>query len=68
MLLDKVIYTEHPVSKKLKDSLITDYNPIWTRNSDKVEVESNEENETKEEKEESSNKQNTRRKVSWQDL
>ena len=33
LLLDKVIYTEHPLSKKLKDSLITDYKPNWTKNA-----------------------------------
>ena len=32
LLLDKVIYTEHPLSKKLKDSLISDYKPNWTKN------------------------------------
>lgn len=32
LLLDKVIYTEHPLSKKLKDSLISDYKPEWTKN------------------------------------
>ena len=29
LLLDKVIYTEHKVAKKLKDSPITKYKPIW---------------------------------------
>ena len=33
LLLDKVIYTEHPLSKKLKDSLITEYKPKWTKNN-----------------------------------
>lgn len=33
LLLDKMIYTEHPLAKKLKDSLITDYNPKWIRNN-----------------------------------
>ena len=31
LLLDKMIYTEHPLAKKLKDSPITDYNPKWTK-------------------------------------
>lgn len=31
LLLDKIIYKEHPLSKKLKDSPITDYNPKWTK-------------------------------------
>lgn len=32
LLLDKVIYTEHELSKKLKDSSIYDYTPKWTKN------------------------------------
>ena len=32
ILLDKVIYTEHPAASKLKDSLITEYNPEWIKN------------------------------------
>lgn len=32
ILLDKVIYTEHFLSKKLKDSPITDYKPEWLKN------------------------------------
>lgn len=32
LLLDKMRYTEHPLSKKLKDSSIYDYKPEWTRN------------------------------------
>ena len=35
ILLDKVIFTEHPISKKLKDSPITDYFPEWTKNMPK---------------------------------
>ena len=35
LLLDKVIYTEHPLSKKLKDSLISEYTPNWTKNHPK---------------------------------
>ena len=31
MLLDKMIYTEHKLSKKLKDSSILDYNPKWAK-------------------------------------
>lgn len=39
LLLDKVLYTEHALSKKLKDSSILDYNPKWTINtSNKAEV------------------------------
>ena len=33
LLLDKVIYTEHPLSNKLKDSLISEYTPKWTKNN-----------------------------------
>lgn len=33
LLLDKVIYTEHPLSKNLKDSSISDYTPKWTKNN-----------------------------------
>ena len=33
LLLDKVIYTEHELSKKLKDRLISEYTPKWTKNS-----------------------------------
>lgn len=32
LLLDKIMYTEHPLAKKLKDSPISEYNPKWTRN------------------------------------
>lgn len=39
LLLDKVIYTEHPLSKKLKDSFISDYKPNWTKNHpDKIKI------------------------------
>lgn len=31
LLLDKMIYTEHPVAVKLKDSNITEYNPDWVK-------------------------------------
>lgn len=33
ILLDKMIYTEHPLSSKLKDSSITNYIPEWTKNN-----------------------------------
>ena len=32
VLLDKVIYTDHPACKKLKDSPINEYNPEWAKN------------------------------------
>lgn len=38
LLLDKVIYTEHPISKKLKDSLISEYTPKWTKTVHNKEV------------------------------
>lgn len=30
LLLDKVIYSEHQIAKKLKDSPISKYKPLWT--------------------------------------
>lgn len=33
LLLDKMRYTEHPLSQKLKDSSIYDYKPDWTKNT-----------------------------------
>lgn len=32
ILLDKMMYKEHPLSKKLKDSPISEYNPNWIKN------------------------------------
>lgn len=32
ILLDKVIYTEHPIFKKLTDSSVSEYKPKWTKN------------------------------------
>lgn len=32
LLLDKIMYKEHPLAKKLKDSPISEYNPKWTKN------------------------------------
>lgn len=32
LLLDKMMYKEHPLSKKLKDSPISEYNPRWLIN------------------------------------
>ena len=37
LLLDKIIYTEHPLFKKLKDSPITEYNPKWVINTSNIE-------------------------------
>lgn len=33
LLLDKVMYKEHPLARKLKDSPISEYNPKWTKNT-----------------------------------
>ena len=39
LLLDKIIYKEHPLAKKLKDSPVSEYNPKWIKNiSQKVQV------------------------------
>lgn len=35
LLLDKMMYKEHPLAKKLKDSPISDYKPKWTKNLSK---------------------------------
>ena len=32
LLLDKMIYTEHPLSKKLKDVSVSNYKPNWCDN------------------------------------
>lgn len=32
LLLDKVMYKEHPLAKELKDSSIYEYKPKWTKN------------------------------------
>lgn len=67
LLLDKVIYTEHPLSKKLKDSSILDYNPKWTINkSNKVELPKKNENKSKKdiEKDGPSKKE----KITWQNF
>ena len=34
LLLDKVIYKEHPLATKLKDSPISEYNPKWIKNTE----------------------------------
>lgn len=38
LLLDKMMYKEHPLAKKLKDSPISEYNPKWIKNSPKKDV------------------------------
>lgn len=31
LLLEKIIYTEHPLAKNLKDVSISEYNPNWNK-------------------------------------
>lgn len=59
LLLDKMIYTEHPLAKKLKDSPITDYNPKWTKTS----IPKEQTHETKKENKEQDKK---KPKISWE--
>ena len=55
LLLDKVIYTEHPLSKKLTDNPVSDYKPNWTKNTpDKVPV-----------KEKTKEKPQKKQKIGW---
>ena len=49
LLLDKMIYKKHELSKKLKDDPITNYNPIWIKNKQEKVIEKKQENTTKEE-------------------
>ena len=58
LLLDKVIYTEHPLSKKLKDSLVSEYKPNWTKNHI-------ENNKTKSNKKEEKNEPKPKEKLGW---
>lgn len=59
LILDKMIYTEHPLAKKLKDSSILEYIPKWTKNSP-VKVQVNE-------KKEKTNKQPKKKhKIDWE--
>ena len=37
LLLDKMMYKEHPLAKKLKDSPVSSYNPKWVKNLPKKE-------------------------------
>lgn len=37
LLLDKMMYKEHPLAKKLKDSPVSNYNPKWVKNLPKKE-------------------------------
>ena len=33
LILDKMIYTEHPLAKKMKDIPVSNYKPIWNDNT-----------------------------------
>ena len=45
LLLDKMIYTEHPLANKLRDCSVTKYTPKWTKNlPQKVQVNKKKEN------------------------
>ena len=51
LLLDKIIYKDHPLSKKLKDSPVSDYNPKWVKNvSEKTSTKNTEKKVKKKEK------------------
>lgn len=56
LLLDKMMYKEHPVAKKLKDSPISEYNPKWIKNIPKK---------AQIIKEEQKEKQKKKEKLSW---
>ncbi len=59
LLLDKMMYKDHPLAKKLKDSSILEYIPKWTKNSP-VKVQVNE-------KKEKTNKQPKKKhKIDWE--
>lgn len=62
LLLDKMIYTEHPIAVKLKDSNITEYNPDW------VKKENIEEKPKKQNKEVRKVRVKVREKLSWKIL
>lgn len=62
LLLDKMIYTEHPVAVKLKDSNITEYNPGW------VKKENIDEKPKKQNKEVRKVRVKVREKLSWKIL
>ena len=59
LLLDKMIYTENPLAKKLKDSPITDYNPKWTKTITPKE-------QTHETKKENKEQDKKKPKISWE--
>ena len=55
MLLDKMIYTEHPLASKLKDYSILEYKPNWTKNM--IKIKTKKQNISKEEKKEKNKQQ-----------
>lgn len=62
LLLDKVIYTEHPAASKLEDCPVSDYNPEWLKNKPKIA------SKTKEKKVVEKKKVRVREKFSWKVL
>ena len=63
LLLDKVIYTEHPAASKLEDSPVSEYNPEWLKNKPKKIVDKPKEEKNIEEK-----RVRVREKFSWRVL
>lgn len=61
LLLDKVMYTEHELSNKLQDSLISDYNPKWTKNNAEVII-------PKTTKQKEKTEENKKEKISWENF
>lgn len=62
LLLDKVIYKEHPLAKKLKDDSVSNYNPTWTKNYNTHE---SKEKPKEEPNQEQKNNSNNEPEVSW---
>lgn len=62
LLLDKIMYKNHALSKHLKDSLILEYNPKWNENI----VEKNIEKQEKVEKVEKIRK--NKKKITWENF
>lgn len=63
LLLDKVIYTEHPAASKLEDCPVSEYNPEWLKNKPKAIVDKPKETKVVEKK-----KVRVREKFSWKVL
>ncbi len=58
LLLDKMIYKNHPLAKKLKESSISEYIPQWTKNI-------NIPTKISEKKEDTKGNQNKKQKIDW---